>query len=165
MLELYCKSIFPECSAIHCPMFIILHTRWDIISQDGWRKTRTRSVKLNGGLFQKTSCLFWLTSSKKRKLQEGQKSRKKGSSFQNVSAFYKVLVVNYNSNNMHEVPKCSLMYPVCLLWPQQEQLNKLMTTPRSTAPHFVRYIVPNESKQSSTSHHSISLVLKKVIKI
>ena len=32
--------------------------------------------------------------------------------------------------------------------PQQEQLNKLMSTLRSTAPHFVRCIVPNEFKQS-----------------
>lgn len=105
MLELYCKSIFPEYSAIHCPMFIILHTRWDIISQDGWRKTRS-SEKAHHWVFSEDlvclSCLFWLTSSKKRKLQEGQKSRKKGFSFQNVSAFYKVLVVNYNSNNMHK---------------------------------------------------------------
>lgn len=31
---------------------------------------------------------------------------------------------------------------------QQEQLNKLMSTLQSTAPHFVRCIVPNEFKKS-----------------
>uniref|UniRef100_A0A4W3JKP1 Myosin-7-like n=1 Tax=Callorhinchus milii TaxID=7868 RepID=A0A4W3JKP1_CALMI len=46
------------------------------------------------------------------------KKQKKGASFQTVSAFYR------------------------------EQLNKLMTTLRSTAPHFVRCIIPNENKQS-----------------
>lgn len=34
---------------------------------------------------------------------------------------------------------------VCLL--SQEQLNNLMTTLKSTQPHFVRCIIPNELKQ------------------
>uniref|UniRef100_UPI0035901084 myosin-16-like n=1 Tax=Myxine glutinosa TaxID=7769 RepID=UPI0035901084 len=46
------------------------------------------------------------------------KKQKKGSAFQTVSAFYR------------------------------EQLNKLMTTLHSTAPHFVRCIIPNEMKKS-----------------
>ncbi|XP_076337304.1 myosin heavy chain, muscle-like isoform X5 [Tachypleus tridentatus] len=47
---------------------------------------------------------------------KGGKTRKKGSGFQTVSLLYR------------------------------EQLNKLMTTLRSTAPHFVRCIIPNENK-------------------
>lgn len=35
-----------------------------------------------------------------------------------------------------------------IIYAQQEQLNKLMSTLRSTAPHFVRCIVPNEFKKS-----------------
>lgn len=34
----------------------------------------------------------------------------------------------------------------------QEQLNNLMTTLRSTQPHFVRCIIPNELKQPGTEH-------------
>lgn len=33
-----------------------------------------------------------------------------------------------------------------LLWNLQENLNKLMANLRSTQPHFVRCIIPNESK-------------------
>nr|XP_039265787.1 LOW QUALITY PROTEIN: myosin-16-like [Styela clava] len=47
----------------------------------------------------------------------GKKKKKKGGSFQTVSALYK------------------------------EQLNKLMTNLRNTSPHFVRCIIPNEMKQ------------------
>lgn len=44
----------------------------------------------------------------------------------------------------------------------QEQLNKLMTTLHSTAPHFVRCIVPNEFKQSGMlwGHGSLLEVLR-----
>ncbi|XP_019384155.1 PREDICTED: myosin-15 isoform X1 [Crocodylus porosus] len=48
--------------------------------------------------------------------QSGEKKRKKGASFQTVSSLHK------------------------------ENLNKLMTNLRSTAPHFVRCIIPNETK-------------------
>uniref|UniRef100_A0A8C3B8I5 Myosin motor domain-containing protein n=1 Tax=Cairina moschata TaxID=8855 RepID=A0A8C3B8I5_CAIMO len=48
--------------------------------------------------------------------QGGEKKRKKGASFQTVSSLHK------------------------------ENLNKLMTNLKSTAPHFVRCIIPNESK-------------------
>ncbi|XP_023230777.1 myosin-7-like isoform X1 [Centruroides sculpturatus] len=48
--------------------------------------------------------------------KKGGGGRKKGSGFQTVSALYR------------------------------EQLNKLMTTLRSTSPHFVRCIIPNETK-------------------
>uniref|UniRef100_A0A8C9FT30 Myosin heavy chain 6 n=1 Tax=Pavo cristatus TaxID=9049 RepID=A0A8C9FT30_PAVCR len=48
--------------------------------------------------------------------QGGEKKRKKGASFQTVSSLHK------------------------------ENLNKLMTNLRSTAPHFVRCIIPNETK-------------------
>lgn len=39
----------------------------------------------------------------------------------------------------------------------QEQLNNLMTTLRSTQPHFVRCIIPNELKQAG----ELSLLLQK----
>ncbi|XP_036404633.1 myosin-16-like [Megalops cyprinoides] len=70
------------------------------------------------GLFQKSSMPLLALLFKEEEAAPGAKKQKKGSSFQTVSAFYR------------------------------EQLNKLMTTLRSTAPHFVRCIVPNEFKQS-----------------
>ncbi|MBN3312154.1 MYH16 protein, partial [Atractosteus spatula] len=70
------------------------------------------------GLFQKSSMSLLAALFKEEEQPAGTKKQKKGSSFQTVSAFYR------------------------------EQLNKLMTTLRSTAPHFVRCIVPNEFKQS-----------------
>nr|XP_006637180.1 PREDICTED: myosin-16 isoform X1 [Lepisosteus oculatus]XP_015215928.1 PREDICTED: myosin-16 isoform X1 [Lepisosteus oculatus]XP_015215929.1 PREDICTED: myosin-16 isoform X1 [Lepisosteus oculatus] len=70
------------------------------------------------GLFQKSSMNLLAALFKEEEQPGGAKKQKKGSSFQTVSAFYR------------------------------EQLNKLMTTLRSTAPHFVRCIVPNEFKQS-----------------
>ena len=38
----------------------------------------------------------------------------------------------------------------CVVGPQ-ENLNKLMTNLRSTQPHFVRCIIPNESKTPGTT--------------
>ncbi|KAI1884621.1 hypothetical protein AGOR_G00228270 [Albula goreensis] len=70
------------------------------------------------GLFQKSSMPLLGALFKEEEAAAGTKKQKKGASFQTVSAFYR------------------------------EQLNKLMTTLRSTAPHFVRCIVPNEFKQS-----------------
>ncbi|GCC29929.1 myosin-16-like [Chiloscyllium punctatum] len=70
------------------------------------------------GLFQKSSQALLPVLFKEEEGAAPTKKQKKGSSFQTVSAFYR------------------------------EQLNKLMTTLRSTAPHFVRCIVPNENKQS-----------------
>ncbi|KAL4658223.1 myosin-16-like [Arapaima gigas] len=70
------------------------------------------------GLFQKSSMPLLALLFKEEEAAAGTKKQKKGSSFQTVSAFYR------------------------------EQLNKLMSTLRSTAPHFVRCIVPNEFKQS-----------------
>ncbi|KAJ8364007.1 hypothetical protein SKAU_G00128380 [Synaphobranchus kaupii] len=70
------------------------------------------------GLFQKSSMPLLAILFKEEEAAAGAKKQKKGSAFQTVSAFYR------------------------------EQLNKLMSTLRSTAPHFVRCIVPNEFKQS-----------------
>ncbi|XP_066448861.1 myosin-15 [Eleutherodactylus coqui] len=72
-------------------------------------------------LFQKSSnkllgCLFENYISSDSADQGGEKKRKKGASFQTVSSMHK------------------------------ENLNKLMTNLRSTAPHFVRCIIPNETK-------------------
>ncbi|XP_071762474.1 myosin-16-like [Centroberyx gerrardi] len=78
------------------------------------------------GLFQKSSMPLLAVLFKEEEAAAGTKKQKKGSSFQTVSNFYR------------------------------EQLNKLMSTLRSTAPHFVRCIVPNEHKQSGvTDNHLI----------
>ncbi|KAF3813902.1 hypothetical protein GH733_017934 [Mirounga leonina] len=70
------------------------------------------------GLFQKSSLGLLAILFKEEEAPAGSKKQKRGSSFMTVSNFYR------------------------------EQLNKLMTTLHSTAPHFVRCIVPNEFKQS-----------------
>ncbi|XP_056258088.1 myosin-16-like [Seriola aureovittata] len=78
------------------------------------------------GLFQKSSMSLLALLFKEEEAAAGTKKQKKGSSFQTVSNFYR------------------------------EQLNKLMSTLRSTAPHFVRCIVPNEFKKSGvTDNHLI----------
>ncbi|XP_034749644.1 myosin-16-like [Etheostoma cragini] len=78
------------------------------------------------GLFQKSSMPLLSLLFKEEETAAGAKKQKKGSSFQTVSNFYR------------------------------EQLNKLMSTLRSTAPHFVRCIVPNEFKKSGvTDNHLI----------
>ncbi|XP_067471897.1 myosin-16-like [Thunnus thynnus] len=78
------------------------------------------------GLFQKSSMHLLAQLFKEEEGAAGSKKQKKGSSFQTVSNFYR------------------------------EQLNKLMSTLRSTAPHFVRCIVPNEFKKSGvTDNHLI----------
>ncbi|TKS91616.1 Myosin-16 [Collichthys lucidus] len=78
------------------------------------------------GLFQKSSMPLLALLFKEEETAAGAKKQKKGSSFQTVSNFYR------------------------------EQLNKLMSTLRSTAPHFVRCIVPNEFKKSGvTDNHLI----------
>ncbi|KAK2836602.1 hypothetical protein Q7C36_014471 [Tachysurus vachellii] len=69
-------------------------------------------------LYQKSSMSLLAQLFKEEEASAGAKKQKKGFSFLTVSAFYR------------------------------EQLNKLMSTLRSTAPHFVRCIVPNEFKQS-----------------
>ncbi|KAM5131245.1 uncharacterized protein MYH16 [Callospermophilus lateralis] len=70
------------------------------------------------GLFQKSTLGILALLFKEEEAAAGSKKQKRGSSFMTVSNFYR------------------------------EQLNKLMTTLHSTAPHFVRCIVPNEFKQS-----------------
>ncbi|XP_027809057.1 putative uncharacterized protein MYH16 [Marmota flaviventris] len=70
------------------------------------------------GLFQKSTMGILALLFKEEEAAAGSKKQKRGSSFMTVSNFYR------------------------------EQLNKLMTTLHSTAPHFVRCIVPNEFKQS-----------------
>uniref|UniRef100_A0A2K5QEH3 Myosin heavy chain 16 n=1 Tax=Cebus imitator TaxID=2715852 RepID=A0A2K5QEH3_CEBIM len=70
------------------------------------------------GLFQKSTVAILALLFKEEEAPAGGKKQKRGSTFMTVSNFYR------------------------------EQLNKLMTTLHSTAPHFVRCIVPNEFKQS-----------------
>ncbi|KAL2100734.1 hypothetical protein ACEWY4_002495 [Coilia grayii] len=80
------------------------------------------------GLFQKSSMPLLGLLFKEEEVAAGvKKQQKKGSSFQTVSNFYR------------------------------EQLNKLMSTLRSTAPHFVRCIVPNEFKQSGVCDNFLIL--------
>uniref|UniRef100_A0A8B9KPQ9 Uncharacterized protein n=1 Tax=Astyanax mexicanus TaxID=7994 RepID=A0A8B9KPQ9_ASTMX len=79
------------------------------------------------GLYQKSSMSLLAHLFKEEEAAAGVKKQKKGSSFQTVSAFYR------------------------------EQLNKLMSTLRSTAPHFVRCIVPNEFKQSGVCDANLIL--------
>ncbi|OXB70034.1 UNVERIFIED_CONTAM: hypothetical protein H355_008188, partial [Colinus virginianus] len=64
--------------------------------------------------------------------------KKKGSSFQTVSALFRVhYCIHY-----HFV---------------RENLNKLMTNLRSTHPHFVRCIIPNETKTPGAMEHELVL--------
>uniref|UniRef100_A0A3Q3J9P9 Uncharacterized protein n=1 Tax=Monopterus albus TaxID=43700 RepID=A0A3Q3J9P9_MONAL len=78
------------------------------------------------GLFQKSSMPLLALLFREEEAAAGVKKQKKGSSFQTVSNFYR------------------------------EQLNKLMSTLRSTAPHFVRCILPNEYKKPGvTDNHLI----------
>ncbi|XP_050929630.1 myosin-16 [Lates calcarifer] len=79
------------------------------------------------GLFQKSSMPLLALLFKEEEAAVGTKKQKKGSSFQTVSNFYR------------------------------EQLNKLMSTLRSTAPHFVRCIVPNEFKKSGVTDNYLIL--------
>ncbi|XP_042197192.1 myosin-16-like [Callorhinchus milii] len=88
-------------------------------STQGWlEKNKDPLNETVVGLFQKSSMSILATLFKEEEAKGSTKKQKKGASFQTVSAFYR------------------------------EQLNKLMTTLRSTAPHFVRCIIPNENKQS-----------------
>uniref|UniRef100_A0A8C9RAL6 Myosin heavy chain 16 n=1 Tax=Scleropages formosus TaxID=113540 RepID=A0A8C9RAL6_SCLFO len=85
----------------------------------GWlEKNKDPLNETVAGLFQKSAMSLLALLFKEEEAAAGTRKQKKGASFQTVSAFYR------------------------------EQLNKLMTTLRSTAPHFVRCIVPNEFKQS-----------------
>ncbi|XP_042561458.1 myosin-16-like [Clupea harengus] len=79
------------------------------------------------GLFQKSSMPLLAILFKEEEAAAGTKKQKKGSAFQTVSAVYR------------------------------EQLNKLMSTLKSTAPHFVRCIVPNEFKQSGVCDNHLIL--------
>ncbi|XP_044530085.1 myosin-8 isoform X4 [Gracilinanus agilis] len=84
------------------------------------------------GLYQKSSMktLAYLFSAYAAAEAEGgakKSSKKKGSSFQTVSALFR------------------------------ENLNKLMTNLRSTHPHFVRCIIPNETKTPGAMEHELVL--------
>ncbi|XP_036610532.1 myosin-2 isoform X5 [Trichosurus vulpecula] len=84
------------------------------------------------GLYQKSSMktlahLFSATQTADAERSKGKGSKKKGSSFQTVSALFR------------------------------ENLNKLMTNLRSTHPHFVRCIIPNETKTPGAMEHELVL--------
>ncbi|XP_035297132.1 myosin-2 isoform X4 [Cricetulus griseus] len=85
------------------------------------------------GLYQKSSMktLAYLFSgaqtAEAEPQQKGKGAKKKGSSFQTVSALFR------------------------------ENLNKLMTNLRSTHPHFVRCIIPNETKTPGAMEHELVL--------
>ncbi|XP_038606696.1 myosin-4-like isoform X10 [Tachyglossus aculeatus] len=84
------------------------------------------------GLYQKSSMktlafLFAGGAAEAGEGGEGKGAKKKGSSFQTVSALFR------------------------------ENLNKLMTNLRSTHPHFVRCIIPNETKTPGAMEHELVL--------
>ncbi|XP_054616465.1 myosin-16-like isoform X1 [Dunckerocampus dactyliophorus] len=97
-------------------------------STTGWlEKNKDPLNETVVGLFQKSSMSLLALLFKEEESAAGVKKQKKGSSFQTVSNFYR------------------------------EQLNKLMSTLRSTAPHFVRCIVPNEFKKSGVTDNYLIL--------
>ncbi|XP_061472395.1 myosin-1B-like [Rhineura floridana] len=80
------------------------------------------------GLYQKSSMKTLALLFADRPAEEGKKqSKKKGSSFQTVSALFR------------------------------ENLNKLMSNLRSTHPHFVRCLIPNETKTPGAMDHDLVL--------
>ncbi|XP_078242066.1 myosin-4 [Pogona vitticeps] len=81
------------------------------------------------GLYQKSSMKTLALLFADRPAEEGAKKggKKKGSSFQTVSALFR------------------------------ENLNKLMTNLRSTHPHFVRCLIPNETKTPGAMEHELVL--------
>ncbi|XP_067319910.1 myosin-1B [Anolis sagrei] len=80
------------------------------------------------GLYQKSSMKVLALLFADRPAEEGKKAaKKKGSSFQTVSALFR------------------------------ENLNKLMTNLRSTHPHFVRCLIPNETKTPGAMEHELVL--------
>ncbi|KAL7989389.1 hypothetical protein Chor_012055 [Crotalus horridus] len=80
------------------------------------------------GLFQKSSMKTLALLFADRPAEEGKKAaKKKGSSFQTVSALFR------------------------------ENLNKLMSNLRSTHPHFVRCLIPNETKTPGAMEHELVL--------
>lgn len=88
--------------------------RWDTTLQDGYTKTKIHWMKQWWACCS-PPCLFWLSSSKQRKLHQGQK---RASSFQTVSAFYKLVTCKYN-NIPPKICTCLNWY-FLWLWPQQE---------------------------------------------
>lgn len=60
-----------------------------------------------------------------------------------------MLFCNFSLTTNRLTPTIAINHTLCLmtLGIPQEQLNNLMTTLRSTQPHFVRCIIPNELKQ------------------
>ncbi|XP_016846800.1 myosin-1B [Anolis carolinensis] len=80
------------------------------------------------GLYQKSSMKVLALLFADRPAEEGKKAaKKKGSSFQTVSALFR------------------------------ENLNKLMTNLKSTHPHFVRCLIPNETKTPGAMEHELVL--------
>ncbi|CAI5766160.1 myosin-1B-like isoform X1 [Podarcis lilfordi] len=80
------------------------------------------------GLYQKSSMKTLALLFADRPAEEGKKAaKKKGSSFQTVSALFR------------------------------ENLNKLMSNLRSTHPHFVRCLIPNETKTPGAMEHELVL--------
>ncbi|XP_062976463.1 myosin-1B-like [Elgaria multicarinata webbii] len=80
------------------------------------------------GLYQKSSMKTLALLFADRPVEEGKKAaKKKGSSFQTVSALFR------------------------------ENLNKLMSNLKSTHPHFVRCLIPNETKTPGAMEHELVL--------
>ena len=77
--------------------------------------------------------------------------KKKGGSFQTVSALFRVSVVLYFWVTIKKTkPHLEIKLTYYDVDPQ-ENLGKLMTNLRSTHPHFVRCLIPNETKTPGKS--------------
>lgn len=100
------------------------------------------------GLYQKSSMSLLAQLFKEEEAAAGVKKQKKGSSFLTVSVFYRVSDVILFQITLIFLFLFTVLHFARFPLVQKEQLNKLMSTLRSTAPHFVRCIIPNEFKQS-----------------
>lgn len=88
-------------------------------------------------------------------------TKKRGSSLQTVSAVFRVPEYSYTqirAETMKTVLSITKMFNTNSL---QENLGKLMANPKSTHPHFVRCLIPNETKipgSSMSQHHTILII-------
>uniref|UniRef100_T1L5E2 Myosin motor domain-containing protein n=1 Tax=Tetranychus urticae TaxID=32264 RepID=T1L5E2_TETUR len=102
---------------------------------------------------------------------KGGGGRKKGSGFQTVSGLYRQkckrkiiqlskeeISLSQINQILHFIQYTSLeSFYTDFLRYLQEQLNKLMTTLRSTQPHFIRCIIPNETKTPGQKRYTEQL--------
>lgn len=83
--------------------------------------------------------------------------KKKGGSMQTVSSQFRVRLHHYMTvySSKSQFHSCFIT-----LLTQQENLGKLMTNLRSTHPHFVRCLIPNESKTPGKRYYKHDPILR-----